>query len=674
MSPIDAIAPGQPGTTNRTTSAAPTSATPIDARVTPDAAVTGGGGQQVATAYDAEPVIAKSGATGFLDAVDNGYRQSSAQTHERSIAAIQAKGSLGDRGATLRDLADLGVFSKADLTELAQAGLSGKEFGQLHDMAAQEIVRNYVGDTADSATAPAPGVDAGSAQAPTAEDIAAQANGTGTTGQAPTPSDIPAQPAAPGDATGSTQMDNVTSGPAILAGSPEAVAAEQRWDGDLRLAFQKAGASEQTANTMINDAIAGGMDDAGYQQLYTYLQTPQGATDIAAYEAQVGAGAVDPATGQPVEQAPAVQGPSAWSDAWADKLRTVLKAQGATDQAVVMAMTMLKQVGPDETQLQAMLEQLSGPQGAAGVAELNAEAAAGKKAEFKMSLISLGAVTVGVGIGATAWIAKSKSNLGKQITRLSQESHINSTAFKASTTLLDKTASAEARTAARAAARIELLKQADAFNAAGDTKAAKAALKAANGLRLAPKLTAAQALEFGVTYTPPAAHTSTTLKTAGAVAKAESAALKSATKSGATAIEAATKATVAGGELAFKGAGMLAKVGKVLGPVGIAAGAAFGIWDISKTVKAEGHFGKESAKKTGEVAGSLAGGVGGAAAGAIVGQALIPVPVVGALIGGAVGGFLGSTVGGWLGSMLGGGAHDAIAGASDVQGKAKAAA
>ncbi|MDI3329929.1 MAG: hypothetical protein QJR09_04230 [Micrococcus sp.] len=63
-----------------------------------------------------------------------------------------------------------------------------------------------------------------------------------------------------------------------------------------------------------------------------------------------------------------------------------------------------------------------------------------------------------------------------------------------------------------------------------------------------------------------------------------------------------------------------------------------------KTALVEGTF---------ETGGSIVGGVVGRTAGAAVGQALIPIPGVGAAIGGFVGGMAGEAVGGWAGKHVG---------------------
>lgn len=101
-----------------------------------------------------------------------------------------------------------------------------------------------------------------------------------------------------------------------------------------------------------------------------------------------------------------------------------------------------------------------------------------------------------------------------------------------------------------------------------------------------------------------------------------------------------------------KAAGALGKVGGVLGKiagpaaVGLAAISAFS--DLSETNKQKdaGEITEKQAtvKKSGILGGLAAGGAAGLI-GAGIGQALIPIPGVGAIIGGAVG----SALGGWLG-------------------------
>ena len=57
---------------------------------------------------------------------------------------------------------------------------------------------------------------------------------------------------------------------------------------------------------------------------------------------------------------------------------------------------------------------------------------------------------------------------------------------------------------------------------------------------------------------------------------------------------------------------------------------------------------------TAENAGKVVGGVVGRTAGAALGQAIIPIPGVGAAVGGFVGGIVGESVGGFIGKGVGG--------------------
>ncbi len=103
----------------------------------------------------------------------------------------------------------------------------------------------------------------------------------------------------------------------------------------------------------------------------------------------------------------------------------------------------------------------------------------------------------------------------------------------------------------------------------------------------------------------------------------------------------------------------LGKAGRVLGPVGVALGAAFTLADAVQGVKAiheqiaSGKMTPEEGRKAlGKIYGGASGTLAGGAVGALIGQALIPIPGVGALIGAGVG----SWAGGKLGEMAGGSA------------------
>jgi hypothetical protein len=102
---------------------------------------------------------------------------------------------------------------------------------------------------------------------------------------------------------------------------------------------------------------------------------------------------------------------------------------------------------------------------------------------------------------------------------------------------------------------------------------------------------------------------------------------------------------------------------------------------LIQTYKDEGHFGHETSKKTGEVAGysiaASSGMIAGAKLGGTIGFA-IGAPFggvggvvgggIGAIVGGAIGMKAGDIVGRPIGKFIGGGTHDAIVGAKHLIG------
>jgi hypothetical protein len=89
---------------------------------------------------------------------------------------------------------------------------------------------------------------------------------------------------------------------------------------------------------------------------------------------------------------------------------------------------------------------------------------------------------------------------------------------------------------------------------------------------------------------------------------------------------------------------VLKGVGRVAVPVAIAADA----FDLGSSIRADADRADGSHLETKKAVGRIAGGWGGALAGAVIGQALIPIPVVGAVIGSVACGIGGSSVGEWL--------------------------
>lgn len=95
---------------------------------------------------------------------------------------------------------------------------------------------------------------------------------------------------------------------------------------------------------------------------------------------------------------------------------------------------------------------------------------------------------------------------------------------------------------------------------------------------------------------------------------------------------------------ATKSGGFLSKSGKVLGKMAIPFMVGSELMNIASA--------DDKGRQTGSSIGSIGGALGGAKLGAMLGTALIPIPGVGTLVGGALGGLggglLGSEAGGWL--------------------------
>lgn len=130
-----------------------------------------------------------------------------------------------------------------------------------------------------------------------------------------------------------------------------------------------------------------------------------------------------------------------------------------------------------------------------------------------------------------------------------------------------------------------------------------------------------------------------------------------------------------GGKFAKYGGTLLKGAGKIAKPLGIALAAASTISNISaassqydaqadeiensgmterQKARAKDRATKQKNANIGSSVGSTAGMAAGTIAGAAIGQALIPIPFLGAAIGGIAGGWLGEKVGGFLGKSVGG--------------------
>lgn len=124
---------------------------------------------------------------------------------------------------------------------------------------------------------------------------------------------------------------------------------------------------------------------------------------------------------------------------------------------------------------------------------------------------------------------------------------------------------------------------------------------------------------------------------------------------GAAGASGATGAAGAGLRGALGTAGKV--VGKLAAPlaVGVAAYQGYSDYQEAKRKEKAGEISAEEAKKEkGKAVGGATGQAAGGVAGAVIGQMLIPIPGVGAAIGGMVGSWLGGKAGGWLGGKAAG--------------------
>ncbi|MDB5879517.1 MAG: hypothetical protein JWQ41_2931, partial [Variovorax sp.] len=599
------------------------------------------------------PVATESGGapSGFVEAVKAGASALDLNGLAYADASIRRYGATTAYPAgtaTVQDFAQLGVFNQAQLSQLAT--MAPNDLGQLYKLAAQNVeavIRTAtVTNAINTAASPTP---------------------------APAASPVP-NPAA-GPATGTSQAQ------AVPTAATPAMAIEQQWEPTIVAAFRAAGANDATITTQLTDAVAKGVDDAGYKQLLEYLKTPQAKADIAASQAPQSANTDTPGAENRPDPTPG--GPPAWSDAWADKLRAALVAAGASGPSLVATMRQLEESKPNEAQLTAALAQLKSPEIKKSMKELNTlQAGQGREVTKAMAQqAAIGLLTSGA-VGGVA-IARGRANLARQLEALSNTTKDPKTLAavrEVSAAKANVVGVSKAGAGAQLATKEALLARASELRAAGNSVDAKAMTKAASMLTAGERMTWKQALKAGVTLRTPemdakaaaksaeraAATTATKAATGGGEAAGAAA---TATKGAAKAAASAAVGDAAKGAAAFsKAASGFGRIAlKALGPVALTAQAGLGAWEVHKTIDAEGGFKKESAKKTGEVAGQTAGGVIGMTIGSALGS-LLPTGITTAL-----GGFAGMAVGSWVGGLLGqgagGGIYDAMHGADHVKKK-----
>lgn len=334
-------------------------------------------------------------------------------------------------------------------------------------------------------------------------------------------------------------------------------------------------------------------------------------------------------------------GEPAWNGEWAVKFRDVMKEQGLDSKTQLMVIASLRQAPLSQVELEQALEYYAkSPEGKAELQAANEQVRAGARMQDKM-LLSFGITALGAGALTTA-VASSRGNLVRALTRTA--SGTGERAAVAARALDDITAGRPLTTAMRAGIASSLRGEAGATSRLRHAFAKASLNGGARNVAVPTSLSFKEAMRYGLW-----------MKSGDAATDAVTGAA-SAARSTATAAKAGSLgAKVAGGSTqAAMGVSRLGKVGRVLGPVGLALSAGVGIWGIKQTMKAEGGFGEESARMTGNVAGGIAGGVAGAAAGAAIGSV---VPVIGTGIGAVVGGIVGGIGVGKIGEGVGGFVH-----------------
>jgi hypothetical protein len=405
------------------------------------------------------------------------------------------------------------------------------------------------------------------------------------------------------------------------------------------------------------------------------------------------------------QQQAGAAGPPGWNGKWQTRFHDAFTKQGLQPETVKLLVGQLQGLGLPADQLQQAFDYYTkSPQGKAELQQADQQVKAGKSMQAKISFAqNAGMIGLsGAGLYGTTKLARSQGNLVRALTRtaltgspedsLAAQRMLVSLKNVKANTALEKIAHAGKgvpvgelgslpKDAIRAEARVALSHSVGSTNRAVHPLRKMALNGAVRNLTPTSKMGLKEALKYGVGIFPTAQE-----EAAKAAAKSGSAqAVKGAdyvpkhaasvprTASGAVLEDVAKSAGKAGtgahvAEVAAKGASgavdaaeaaraasSVARTGgafsKALGPIGLVAAAGFGIYGIKKTYDAEGHFGHETKKMTGNVTGGIAGGVAGAAAGAAIGSAFFGV---GAVPGAIVGGIIGSVGGGWVGEHLGG--------------------
>lgn len=389
-----------------------------------------------------------------------------------------------------------------------------------------------------------------------------------------------------------------------------------------------------------------------YDAALRYMQSPefaqeqsaamydqQAAEHAAALEAQGQASQMQQTGGE--QTAPVA---SAWNDDWKNQFREALKEQGLTSATRTLVLQNLGQAGLGEAELaQAFAYYTSDPAGIAELKQLDQQVREAKKTQAEQSnKMASGILGLALGGAAiTSHLSASQGNLSRVLTRLASSRKVTDATRATAQSALSSLNTGALNAGSSGADDVVRMLRADAKATSRLWHPLRkvSTNSAARYLTPATKLSRAEALKIGLG-----------MQSADDVSRAAAKVVGG----GAGVADDAARIAASSVDDVARGAGMLSKGSKILGPVGIAIGALAGAWTIKQTMDSEGEFGEESAKVAGNVGGGLAGGVAGAAAGAAIGSV---VPVLGTGVGAVVGGIVGGFGGGWLGEKAGGLLH-----------------
>ncbi len=361
-----------------------------------------------------------------------------------------------------------------------------------------------------------------------------------------------------------------------------------------------------------------------------------------------------------------------WNDDWNDKFTKRFKELDLDSQTSMMQLSLLRASGATEAQLQQAFDATSTPEGQLALAQADKEVRA-EKPDNAVEILKNSLVGAAI-VGGAYKLGKSSKNVEHMLQRAAQNGKLDSATrtsarnllkqFKAGTLATGSEGAIEAAGVLRKSTRTNWA----AVHPVDRIRANAAARNLTGGIG---KITRGQAMQYGLGMrwmdgTDDIVAAQNARKAAATGAEKLAGAAKGGGASASTTAKAVGTASGAVEGEAVAASRTLGKLGgaaKVLGPIGIAIGAVAGGFQVKAAMDAEGGFGKESAKATGNAVGGLVGASAGAA---ILGGLLAPT-VVGAPIGAFVGGMIGGAIGSWVGENAGGALFDMFNGGGAAQ-------